>query len=125
MASDLLPSPFLPPECWGTVLDFLDPTEEFFAVTVCQDWCELLKMKRQRRGDSQWRTRVGKAVGSISRLHWARENGCPCDGRVMYLAARGGHLSILQWARENGVDLDACTFAEAGWRGSIPVLECM
>jgi hypothetical protein len=35
-------------------------------------------------------------------LKWARENGCPWDGRTCELAAEGGHLEVLKWARENG-----------------------
>jgi hypothetical protein len=38
-------------------------------------------------------------VGSVERLAWARENGCPWDEGTCSLAATGGRLEVLRWAR--------------------------
>jgi len=49
-------------------------------------------------------------------LQWARQNGCPWDGRTCSWAARGGHLEVLQWARENGCEWDEDTWKFAHTR---------
>ena len=42
------------------------------------------------------------ASGSLFRLAWAREHGCPWDKNVCAQAAYYGHLELLQWARQRG-----------------------
>ena len=52
-------------------------------------------------------------VGSVKRLAWAKDNGCPWDPRTCARAAEGGHLEVLQWAREHGCLLDRWTCTRA------------
>jgi hypothetical protein len=40
-------------------------------------------------------------VGSVERLAWAKDNGCPWESKTCAEAAAGGHLEVLQWARGN------------------------
>ena len=54
--------------------------------------------------------RMPNFVGSVSRLAWAKERGCPWDARICREAAEGGHLEVLQWARANG-----CPWSEGTW----------
>lgn len=44
---------------------------------------------------------VDEFCGSISRLAWAKENGCPLDERVVCALARRGEVKILQWLWES------------------------
>ena len=53
--------------------------------------------------------RMPNFVGSVSRLAWAKERGCPWDARICRYAAKGGHLEVLQWARANGAPWDKWT----------------
>ena len=45
--------------------------------------------------------RMPNFVGSVSRLAWAKERGCPWNEKTCVAAALGGHLEVLQWARAN------------------------
>ena len=62
-------------------------------------------------------------VGSVSRLTWAKEQGCPWDTRTCRVAAYGGHLEVLQWARANGAPWDEDTCADAAEGGHLEVLQ--
>ena len=46
--------------------------------------------------------RMPNFVGSVGRLAWAKELGCPWNENTCAKAAEGGHLEVLQWARANG-----------------------
>ena len=67
--------------------------------------------------------RMPNFVGSVSRLAWAKERGCPWDENTCAKAAEGGHLEVLQWARANGCpwNKDPCAYAAAG--GHLEVLQ--
>ena len=60
--------------------------------------------------------RMSNFVGSVSRLAWAKERGCPWDARTCAHAAWKGHLEVLQWARANGPPWDEWTCAYAAWK---------
>jgi hypothetical protein len=53
-------------------------------------------------GRSGVKLNVKEFVGSVSRLAWARLNGCPWSAMTCAFAARGGHQEVLTWARERG-----------------------
>ena len=88
-------------------------------------------------------------VGSVERLAWAKERGCPWDegtcyyaaegghlevlkwawercpwdSRVCWSAARGGHLDVLRWAHEHWCPLGASTCMNAALRGCLLMLQ--
>ena len=62
-------------------------------------------------------------VGSVSRLAWAKERGCPWDARTCAHAAWKGHLEVLHWARANGAPWDAMTCRYAALCGHLEVLQ--
>ena len=66
--------------------------------------------------------RMPNFVGSVSRLAWAKERGCPWDARICREAAEGGHLEVLQWARANGAPWDKWTCRTAAEGGHLEVL---
>ena len=84
--------------------------------------------------------RVSQFVGSVARLAWAWENGCPREddeearrwgASVCASAAVGGHLEVLIWARDQGClweedieekqGLDCCCLAAGN--GHLEVLQ--
>ena len=67
--------------------------------------------------------RMPNFVGSVGRLAWAKERGCPWDARICREAAEGGHLEVLQWARANGAPWDEGTCAGAAEGGHLEVLQ--
>jgi hypothetical protein len=60
--------------------------------------------------------------GNLEVLKWARERRCPWDERTCFHAAEGGHLEVLQWAREHGCEWDAHTCMSAADGGHLDVL---
>jgi hypothetical protein len=67
--------------------------------------------------------KVEDFVGSVERLAWARDNGCPWNARTSALAARNGHVEVLRWAREHGCDWDEMTCEQAAAGGHLEVLK--
>ena len=67
--------------------------------------------------------RMSNFVGSVSRLAWAKERGCPWDARTCAHAAWKGHLEVLHWARANGAPWDAMTCRYAALCGHLEVLQ--
>ena len=58
--------------------------------------------------------RVPNFVGSIGRLAWAKERGCPWDEETFMCIARGGNVEVAKWAKERG-----CPWAEVvGFRAA-------
>ena len=55
----------------------------------------------RNENDSTVTTTMTSAVESISRLQWARANGCPWDERICEVAEYR-HDGIYNWAIENG-----------------------
>ena len=66
--------------------------------------------------------KVTEFVGSVSRLAWARGNGCPWVAMTCELVARGGHLEVLQWAREHHCPWRETTCTAAAALGHLEVL---
>ena len=61
--------------------------------------------------------------GNLEVAKWAKERGCPWDEWTCTQAAKGGHLEVLQWARANGAPWDAWTCANAARGGHLEVLQ--
>ena len=53
--------------------------------------------------------RVQDFVGSVERLAWAKEMGCPWNEEVCAHAADVGHLEVLRWAWEHRCPWDSQT----------------
>ena len=66
--------------------------------------------------------KVQEFVGSVARLEWAKDNGCPWQPRMCAQVALGGRLEVLQWAREHGCEWDAWTCAKAAEGGHLGML---
>eukprot|EP00982_Pelagococcus_subviridis_P003304 24918-Pelagococcus_subviridis.AAC.1 len=67
--------------------------------------------------------RMPNFVGSVGRLAWAKELGCPWNENTCAKAAEGGHLEVLQWARANGCPWDEDTCRAAAEFGHLEVLQ--
>ena len=99
----------------------LDPTDCALLARVAKPWLAVVLanyLPRAGKGGSV-RLKLVDFVGSVRRLAWAKDNGCPWHERNLRTAAEGGHLEVLQWAREHGCLLDrwTCTRANRGiWR---------
>jgi hypothetical protein len=60
---------------------------------------------------------VPNFVGSIARLAWAKERGCPWDEETFACIAEGGNVEVAKWAKERGCPWDdewTCTEAARG-----------
>ena len=53
--------------------------------------------------------RVPNFVGSIGRLAWAKERGCPWDVETFTCIARVGNVEVARWAKERGCPWDEST----------------
>ena len=58
--------------------------------------------------------RVWNFVGSVERLVWAKERGCPWNESICQYAAERGHLEVLRWAWDNHCPWDWKTCAPGG-----------
>ena len=67
--------------------------------------------------------RVPNFVGSISRLAWAKERGCPWYEKTFTCIARGGNVDVAKWAKERGCQWDERTCAEAAMGGHLQMLQ--
>ena len=50
--------------------------------------------------------------GSVERLAWAKDNGCPWEARTCAYIATGGQLEVLVWGADARVPvecIDVCT----------------
>ena len=68
-------------------------------------------------------TTMKSAAESVSRLQWARANGCPWKWRTCSWAAKNGNLEVLQWSRANGCPWDEWTCTRAAENGHLEVLQ--
>ena len=50
-------------------------------------------------------SRVRNFVGSIARLVWAWERGCPRNAKTFECIAKAGNLDVAKWAKERGLSL--------------------
>jgi hypothetical protein len=48
----------LPIEIWKDILSFLEPTVSFMPAMVCNDFYQILKAKREKRGQKVWVTDI-------------------------------------------------------------------
>ena len=46
--------------------------------------------------------RVPNFVGSVGRLAWAKERGCPWEEETFNCIVRGGNVEVARWAKERG-----------------------
>ena len=67
--------------------------------------------------------RVPNFVGSIGRLAWAKERGCPWDEKTFMCIARGGNVEVAKWARERGCPWDEWTCPIAANGGHLEMLQ--
>jgi len=80
--------------------------------------------------------KLNEFVGSVQRLAWAKDNGCPWVSSgcpwvsgvgfwrgICALVAEGGHLPVLKWARKHGCPWDRHTCAAAARGGRLTVLK--
>jgi len=74
-------------------------------------------------GGGQLLLRVNNFVGSVERLAWAKEMGCPWDGSVCAYAAEGGHLEALKFAWERRCPWDSQVCSCAALEGHLDVLQ--
>ena len=67
--------------------------------------------------------RVPNFVGSIGRLAWAKERGCPWDLSTFRCIVRGGNVEVARWAKERGCPWDEDTCADAAEGGHLKMLQ--
>jgi len=106
----------LPDVFAAEVLPLLDPTDRAVIAQVGPQWLAAVVVSGlSRAGKSTGVPLIlNDFVGSVGRLAWARENGCPWDTRTGWLVSSGGDQT---WARERG-----CPWVEGTWRGHMEVL---
>ena len=78
----------------------------FVAGTSNQFYCVYQTICGNENDSAVTTTTMASAVESISRLQWARANGCPWNRHTCSGATKNGHLEVLQWARDNGCSWD-------------------
>ncbi len=114
----------LPRELIELVIEFYSRDDSDSAVLrrVSKLWLEL--SPNPRDGSKLYGVMVYAFVSSISRLQWARENGCPWDQMVVRTAAEQGHLEVVKWAVSQKCPLAewwTCAWAARG--GQLGVLK--
>jgi hypothetical protein len=93
---------------------------------VAKPWLAVVVANELPRA-GQWGAvplKLADFLGSIERLAWAKDNGCPWDEETCALIAAGGHLDVLQWARAHGCpwnSVEMCANAASG--GHLEVLQ--
>jgi len=107
------------------VLSRLDPTNSAILARVGKPWLAVVLANNLPRAGKGWsvRLKVVDFVGSVERLAWARDNGCPWVATTCMLIARSGPLEVLQWARENGCPWGKDTCSRAAQGGHLEVLQ--
>ena len=93
------------------VLARLDPTDCAVLARVGKPWLAVVlanNLPRAGKGGAV-KLKLADFVGSVERLAWAKDNGCPWRSRTCSLIAESGHLEVLQWAREFGCPWDETT----------------
>jgi hypothetical protein len=68
-------------------------------------------------------SRVRNFVGSIARLVWAWERGCPRNAKTFECIAKAGNLDVAKWAKERGCPWDATTCFGAAGGGHMEMLQ--
>ena len=65
---------------------------------------------------------LAEFVGSVDRLKFAREEGCPWNALTCAAIAKGGDLKVLKYARANGCPWDSQTCAAAALAGNVRMM---
>jgi hypothetical protein len=107
------------------VLPHLDPADRAAVAQVGPLWlAAVVASGLPRAGKSAGLPlKLNEFVGSVHRLAWAKEIGCPWNTRTCALAAAGGHLAVLKWLREHRCPWDSSTCAAAAEGGYLEVLQ--
>ena len=107
------------------VLSRLDPTDCAILARVAKPWLAVVLaniLPRAGKGGAV-KLKLVDFVGSIERLAWAKDNGCPCEERTCFEAAAGGRLEVLRWMREHHCPWNEWTCAHAAKGGHLAVLK--
>ena len=108
----------LPVEILLKIFSYLSPEDRAVTKSVCNLWYILIIDNFK-----QPKLYVFHFTNTISRIEWARDNGCPWNKLTCAYAAKGGHLEVLQWARANGYPWDKWTCSYAAKGGHLEVLQ--
>ena len=102
----------------------VDPTDCAMLTRVAKPWLAVLVANNLPRAGNGGAVKLKLVdfIGSVERLAWAKDNGCPWDTKTCMLIARSGQLEVLRWAREHGCDWDEWTCARAAGGGHLAVL---
>ena len=137
------PSPLLVPllEEWPDVLAVevltrLDPTDlvvfgqaaracraAVVAFGVPQEEAASDEIDDEGTGGGPLLLRAQNFVGSVGRLAWGKERGCPWIASICAYAARGGQLEVLKWAWERRCPWDSRVCLFAVWGGHLELLQ--
>jgi hypothetical protein len=106
------------------VLERLDPTDCAMLARVGKPWLAVVLANHLPRAGKGGAVplKVKHFVGSVERLAWAKDNGCPWEAKTCFEAAAGGKLEVVQWAREHDCPWDVLTCAWAAEGGHLDVL---
>ena len=104
------------------VLGRLDLADRASLLETCRSGRDLVKDAGLDPSTSG-RLQLKDFVGSVERLAWARDHGCPMDTTVCATIALYGQLDVLKWAVEQGLPWDALTTAAAAEGGHLEVLK--
>ena len=104
------------------VLGRLDLADRASLLETCRSGRDLVKDAGLDPSTSG-RLQLKDFVGSVERLAWARDHGCPMDTTVCATVALHGQLDVLKWAVEQGLPWDALTTAAAAEGGHLDVLK--
>ena len=102
------------------------PCGHALATTCAAARGHLSRLQWARAQGCPWNTKTCSEAsrgGHLALLQWARAEGCPWDWRTCSAAARGGHLALLQWARAEGCPWDWRTCSAAARGGHLGVLQ--
>jgi hypothetical protein len=130
--ADAAPSELLGPllEEWREVLvkhvlERLEPTDCAVLAQVGKAWLAVVLANNLPRAGTEGAVKLKLVdfLGSVERLAWAKENGCPWEQHTCALIAGDGRLDVLQWARDHDCpwNEDTCELAALG--GHLEVLK--
>jgi len=102
----------------------MDGTDRAIFASVSHECREIVKRTglRQAGQPPHAPLRVIDFVGSIERLAFAKESGCPWQAETCAIVARGGNLDVLIWARKNNCPWGVGTCAWAARGGHMKML---
>jgi hypothetical protein len=106
------------------VLAQLDPTDCAMLALVGTPWLAVVVANNLSRAgrDAALPLKLSEFVGSVARLAWAKDNGCPWEEETCEMIAEGGQLDVLQWARKQGYPWDSDSCARAAGNGHLQML---